>query len=149
VITVEVSEIINRPIEEVFTFVADERNTVRWQDGLIEVKVTPDGPTGVGTQVHQVRKFMGRRIESTAVITEFIPNSKSVFKTLEGPTQVEGYTAFEPVDGGTRITGHMEMKSVGFMAVAEPLVSSGLRRGLQKNLGDLKDLLESGVLAAP
>ena len=148
-ITVEVSEIINRPIEEVFAFVADNRNDVRWQDGLIEVKLTPDGPVGVGTQVHTVRKFMGRRIESTGVITELIPDRKSAFKTLDGPGQVEGYTTFDPVEGGTRITAHMEMKSAGFMAVAEPLVSSGLRRSLQKNLGDLKDLLESGVLAAP
>jgi hypothetical protein len=149
VITVEVSEIINRPIEEVFAFVADNRNDVRWQDGLIEVKLTPDGPVGVGTQVHEVRKFMGRRIESTRVITEFIPNRKSAGKSLDGPTQVEGYLAFEPVEGGTKVTQHMEMQSTGFMAVAEPLVASGLRRSLTGAFGDLKDLLESGVLAAP
>jgi hypothetical protein len=59
----------------------------------------------------------------------------------------------EPVEvnekGGssTKVTTHMEMKAGGFMTVAEPLVSSGLRRGLQKNFGDLKDLLESGVLS--
>lgn len=147
-IKVEVSTIINRPIEEVFAFVTDHRNDVRWQDGLLEVRLTPDGPVSVGTQVHEVRKFMGRRIESTGVISEFIPNVKSARKTLDGPTEVEGYLAFEPVDGGTRVTQHMEMKSGGFMALglAQPLVSSGLRRALEKNFGDLKDLLESSVL---
>jgi hypothetical protein len=147
-IKVEVSEIIRRPVEEVFAFVTDHRNDVRWQDGLLETTVTPDGPVGVGTQVHEVRKFLGRRIESTGIITEYIPNVKSARKTLEGPPEVEGYVAFEPVEGGTRVTQHMEMKSSGFMARAEPLVSSGLRRGLEKNFGDLKDLLESGVLTA-
>ena len=147
-IKVEVSEIIHRPIEEVFAFATDHRNDVRWQDGLLDVRLTPDGPVGVGTQIYEVRKFMGRRIESTGVITEFIPNVKSGRKTLDGPTEVEGYIAFEPVEGGTRVTQHMEMKSGGFMALAEPLVSGGLRRALQKNFGDLKDLLESGVLAA-
>jgi uncharacterized protein YndB with AHSA1/START domain len=147
-IKVEVSEIIHRPVEEVFAFVTDHRNDVRWQDGLLEVRLTPDGPVGVGTQIHEVRKFMGRRIESTGIITEYIPNLKSARKTLEGPTEVEGYVAFEPIEGGTRVTQHMEMKSSGFMALAEPLVSSGLRRGLEKNFGDLKDLLENGVLTA-
>ena len=146
-IKVEVSEIIRRPVEEVFAFVTDHHNDVRWQDGLLEVRLTPDGPVGVGTQVHEVRKFMGRRIESTGVITEYIPNAKSARKTLEGPAEVAGYMAFEPVEGGTKVTQYMEMKSSGFMALAEPLVSSGLRRGLEKNFGDLKDLLESGVLA--
>jgi uncharacterized membrane protein len=147
-IKVEVSEVVRRPIEEVFAFVSDHRNDVRWQDGLLEVRLTPDGPVGVGTQVHEVRKFMGRRIESTGVITEFIPNRKSSRKTLDGPAEVEGYLEFEPVEGGTKVTQYMEMKSSGFMALAEPLVSSGLRRGLQKNFGDLKDLLETGVAAA-
>lgn len=147
-IKVEVSTIINRPIEEVFAFVTDHRNDVRWQDGLLEVRLTPDGPVSMGTQVHEVRKFMGRRIESTGVISEFTPNVKSARKTLDGPTEVEGYLAFEPVGGGTKVTQHMEMKSGGFMALAEPLVSSGLRRGLEKNFGDLKDLLESSILTA-
>jgi uncharacterized membrane protein len=147
-IEVEVSAVINRPVEEVFAFVTNHRNDVRWQDGLLEARVTPDGPIGVGTQVHEVRKFMGRRIESTGVITTFIPNVRSARKTLDGPTEVEGYLAFEPVEGSTRVTQHIEMKSGGFMALAEPLVSRGLRRGLEKNLADLKDLLESRVLAA-
>jgi hypothetical protein len=144
-IKVEVSEIIRRPVEEVFAFVTDHRNDVRWQDGLMEVRLTPDQAVGVGTRIHEVRKFMGQRIESTGVITEFVPNRKSSRKTLDGPTEVEGYVAFEPVEGGTRVIQYMEMKSAGFMAVAEPLVSGGLRRAMQKNFGDLKDLLENGI----
>jgi uncharacterized protein YndB with AHSA1/START domain len=145
-IKVEVSTVIARPIEEVFAFVTDHRNDMRWQDGLLETTVTPNGPAGVGTRIHEVRKWMGRRIESTGIITEYIPNLKSARKTLDGPTEVEGYVAFEPGEGGTKVTQHMEMKPGGFMALAEPLVSSGLRRAMEKNFGDLKDLLESGVL---
>jgi uncharacterized membrane protein len=153
-VKVEVSEIIRRPVEEVFAFITDYRNDVRWQDGLLEVRLTPDGPVSVGTQVHEVRKFMGWRIESTGVITEYIPNVKVARKTVEGPNDIEGYTTFEPVDGdgeessSTKVTTHMEMEAGGFMALTEPLMSSGLRRALQKNFGDLKDLLESGVLSA-
>ena len=145
-IQVEVSTVINRPVHEVFAFVSDHRNDVRWQDGLLEVRVTPDGPVGLGSQVVEVRKFMGRRIESTGVITEYIPNQKSARKTVAGPADVQGYVACAAVEGGTRVTQHMEMRSAGFFAVAEPLMAGGLRRSLEKNFGDLKDLLESGAL---
>jgi uncharacterized membrane protein len=144
-IKVEVSTVINRPIEEVFAFVSDNRNDVRWQDGLLEIHVTPDGPVGVGSQVVEVRKFMGRRIQSTGVITEYVPNQKAARKSLDGPADVQGYVACASVEGGTRVTQHMEMRSAGFFSVAEPLMAGGLRRTLEKNFGDLKDLLESGA----
>ena len=145
-IKVEVSTIINRPIEEVFAFVSDHRNDVRWQDGLLEVRVTPDGVVGLGSRVVEVRKFMGRRVESTGVITEYIPNQKSARKSVAGPADVQGYVACAAVEGGARVTQHMEMRSAGFFSVAEPLLAGGLRRSLEKNFGDLKDLLESGAV---
>ena len=148
-ITVEVSTIINRPVEEVFAFVSDHRNDVRWQDGLLEVRVTPDGAVRVGSQVVEVRKFMGRRIQSTGIITEHIPGRKSSRKSVDGPAEMEGYVACEPVEGGTRVTQHLEMRSAGFFAVTEPLMAKGLRRSLEKNFSDLKDLLESGGHAVP
>ncbi len=146
--TVEESVVINRPVEEVFAFVADNRNDVRWQDGLLEVRVAPDGPVGQGTQVTEVRKFMGRRIESTRVISEFVPNVRIVAGTKDGPVDVGGYTTFEPIEGGTRVTQHMEMQTKGFFALADPLVASSMRRNLKASSGDLKDLLENGVPVA-
>jgi uncharacterized membrane protein len=144
-ITVDESVVIKRPVEEVFGFLTDHRNDIRWQDGLLEVRLTPDGPVGVGTRVTEVRKFMGRRIETTGEITEFTPNVKSARKTLEGPMDVSGYVAFEPVREGTKVTQHMEMHTRGFMALADPLVAGSLRRGLAAALGDAKALLESGL----
>jgi uncharacterized membrane protein len=143
-IKVDESVVIQRPVEEVFAFLTDHRNDIRWQDGLLEVRLTPDGPVGVGTHVAEVRKFLGRRIESTGVITEFVPNVKSARKTVAGPMDVSGYMAFEPVGEGTKVTQHMEMHTRGFMALADALVGGSLRRALAAGLGDVKALLESG-----
>ena len=38
---------INRPIEEVFAFVADVRNDIKWRSDVVESKVT-SGSLGVG-----------------------------------------------------------------------------------------------------
>lgn len=62
-IDVEDSIVINRPIGEVFAFVADQTNAPRWQNGLEQVRRTTDGPPGVGTKHVVVRKFLGRRLE--------------------------------------------------------------------------------------
>ena len=146
-INVEVSEIINRPVKEVFAYIRDNRHDVLWQDGLLEVHLTPDKPIEVGSQIHEVRKFMGRRIESTSIVTDLEPDKKIYRKTLQGVGEVEGFWGFEPVEGGTRVTQHFEMRPGGFMAVMEPMMAPALRRTFLKNLGDLKDLLEGKVPA--
>ena len=62
-IKVDESIIIQRAVEEVFAFVADQRNAPEWQAGLLEVRRTDEGPLGVGATHAVVRKFMGRRME--------------------------------------------------------------------------------------
>ncbi|HET9589412.1 MAG TPA: SRPBCC family protein, partial [Anaerolineales bacterium] len=63
-IKVEHSVIIERPVPEVFAFVADPANNTKWQEGLVESHLDSPGPMGVGSQVVDVRKFIGRDMES-------------------------------------------------------------------------------------
>ena len=62
-IKVEDSVVIERPVEDVFAYVADQTNAPHWQAGLVEVRRTTDGPVGVGARHTAVRTFMGRRME--------------------------------------------------------------------------------------
>lgn len=54
-IDVEESVGIGRPVDVVFAFIADQTNAPQWQDGLLEVRRTSDGPLGVGTRRVAVR----------------------------------------------------------------------------------------------
>lgn len=81
-IEVEDSIVIARPIGEVFTFVADQTNAPRWQDGLLEVRRITDGPPGVGTRHVAVRRFMGRKLELTNEYVHYEPNTKITFTGL-------------------------------------------------------------------
>jgi uncharacterized protein YndB with AHSA1/START domain len=47
-INIEDSVIIKRPVEEVFSFVADQTNAPQWQEGLLEVRRTTGETLGVG-----------------------------------------------------------------------------------------------------
>ena len=42
--------IINRPVEEVLDFVADERNEPRYNPRMLDAEQVSEGPIGVGTR---------------------------------------------------------------------------------------------------
>ncbi len=48
-INVEESIVINRPISEVFAFVANFENHPKWETNFQKVKLLTSTPTGVGT----------------------------------------------------------------------------------------------------
>jgi uncharacterized protein YndB with AHSA1/START domain len=147
-INVEDSVVIRCPIEEVFAFVADQANAPRWQSGLLEVRRTTGGALGVGTKHTAVRKFMGRRLEATNEYVVYEPNKEITFKGTAGASDFQHSYLTEAIAGGTKLTSRMVMQSKGLFGLAEPLIASGLRREFATNLGELKDLLESGVVAA-
>jgi uncharacterized membrane protein len=139
---IEESIIINRPIEEVFAYVSDFRNTAQWQSGVVDVRVTPEGPMGVGTQATVVRAFLGRRLEMTVEMIEYEPPTKQAFKAISGPPTTN-WRRFEPTAEGTKLSQVIDFHAGGFFALAEPLVARSIRRAVHGGLADLKDLLES------
>ena len=61
---------INRPVEEVFTFMHAPNNDALWQSGIEELSQISEGPLGVGTEFWDVRRFLGMRIETVGECTE-------------------------------------------------------------------------------
>ncbi len=144
-IKIEHSIVINRPIEEVFAFLNDEQNDPKWQSGVLEAEQTSEGPVGVGTTVQEVRKFLGRRIESTYEITEYVPNEKVSSKATSGPIPFKLSTTFDPVEEGTRVTVVGEAEPGGFFKLAESVVSRTFANSLEADFDNLKAILEAGA----
>lgn len=141
-INVEDSIVINRPIGEVFAFVADQTNAPRWQHDLLEVRRTTDGPVGVGTKHTAVRKFLGRRLELTNEYVHFEPNKRVTF-TGDGASRFEVSYLTEAITEGTKLTCRMQMEQGGLFGLAEPLIAGSLKRDFAANFRDLKTLLEN------
>ena len=139
---IEVSVVINRPIEEVFAYVTNLENDTQWQSSVLESGLVGEGPLGVGTKTREVRKFMGRRLESVAEVTAYEPNAKIAFKSTSGPVQYEASYTFEPVDAGTKVTIVGEADTGGFFKLAEGLVVRQFEKEMQTALAALKDILE-------
>ena len=136
---------INRPVEEVFAYVSDLPSGPEWQPGLVEVRRITEGPDGVGTQYNGVRKFMGRRIESVIEYTTYEPNKKLVFKSISGNSPLVQSFLFEPTAAGTKLTARLELQTSGLMGLAEPFITSSLKREVDTNYNILKNLLETRV----
>jgi quercetin dioxygenase-like cupin family protein/uncharacterized protein YndB with AHSA1/START domain len=143
-VRIEHSVEIERPPEEVFSFVADPRNDERWTPAVEKTRKTSDGPLGAGTTFESVFRLLGRRFEASFEIAEYEPNRKVVLgSATSGPVQLTGTRSVEEVPGGTRFTITIEGRTGGFFRVAEPIFARLASRQLKANLADLKGLLES------
>ncbi|MGV9706865.1 SRPBCC family protein [Streptomyces sp. NPDC003483] len=64
---------INRPVEEVFAFLAEGTNDPKFSPRVQEIKKTPEGPTAVGTVFTSTVKDAGMKTGRQFRITEFDP----------------------------------------------------------------------------
>ena len=142
-ITVDHSVVIDRPIQEVFAFLADGENHIQWRSGLVEWKMTSEGPVGVGSTSSEVLQFLGRRMETSYELTEFEQDRKLAFKTTSGPIPMDGSYTLESAGSGTKLTFRIQGESGGFFRLAEHVLVRMVRRQVESDFGNLKDLLEA------
>ena len=98
----EGSVVIDRPIEEVFAFVADGENDQKFSDRVLEIAKTTDGPVGVGTVFESTVKDGGVKTQRKFEITEFeAPTRIRWIERSQNPIVVpEGGYDLEPVGEG-------------------------------------------------
>ncbi len=145
-IQLEVSIVINRPVEEVFAFLSDLESNLKWRTSQIEAIKTSEGPIGVGTTYRTVNNVLGRRLEGESEVIEYEPNRKVTVKIKSGYFPFVSQRIFEPVEGGTRVRFVGEMEPGGLFKLAEPLVASMAKRRVEADAANLKDMMEARAL---
>jgi carbon monoxide dehydrogenase subunit G len=96
---------INRPIQEVFAFLADGATARQWRSGVLDIEHVAGSGTGVGATYRQgVKGPGGRRIAADYRITASEPPTHLAFDAIAGPVRPHGEYRLERVDGGTRLT---------------------------------------------
>jgi uncharacterized protein YndB with AHSA1/START domain len=139
------SVVINRPVEEVFAFVAAMENDAQWRLGIAEMDVTTPPPFAVGSETREVLRFLGRTYVTTARCTAYEPHRRVAFRSLTWPQPVAGWRLVEPATGGTRVTHALEAEPVGWLGrLILPLQVAIMRRQMRRESQRLKALLEAG-----
>lgn len=142
-ITREASIVINRPVGQVFAALVDSRNQPKWDTGLLEAHLVPEGPVSVGTRITEVRKVMGRISENTGEVIEYEPNARITRKSVDMPMTVLGTVTFAATPGGTRVNWKWDLQPKGFYALIGSIIANSMKKGSENSLRGLKDLLES------
>ena len=143
---IKMSIAINRPLEEVFAFISNFENNLKWQSTLVEAKKISEGSRGVGTTYQAVTTILGRRINTEQEITEYEPNRKVARKTKSGPFPFEVEVEFERTKSGTRVNAAVDGEPLGFFKLADSLLERAIKRQFESDLANLKDMMENGAI---
>jgi len=134
---------IARPVHDVFAFVADGENDVKWRAAVTDVeRLSGDGP-GLGARYKQgVKGPMGRRVAADYEVTDFEPDRSLAFRVSQGPVRPEGRYTTEPDGDGTKLTFEL---SCDLKGPKKLLMSGPVQKSMDsemENLTKLKELLE-------
>lgn len=137
------SIVILCPVEQVYAFMSDPKNRMRYDPALLGVRQSPEGPLNVGTQIMEMRGSMGVKREMVTEVSVLEPNRKIGYRTLPGDS-MNAYGAYEflRVPEGTELTLDFTFDPKGLMKLAEPFIAGGLKRDIEAGLGNIKRVLE-------
>lgn len=111
------STVIDRPIDQVFAFLADGTNDPKFSPRVQEIKRTPDGPPGVGTVFESTVRDAGMKSSRRFELTVFEPPTKIRWteRSQNAVTVPEGGYDLEAVsDAQTKVTIHNALEGHGF-----------------------------------
>ena len=136
---IEVSEIIDRPVAEVFQWYAHDhvRNHPRW-DPDMELEQMSPGSIGVGTVIRRRNTHFDTPVEGTMEVVEFEPNRAFGVIIRDGSTETHGRVTFaDERPGQTTITIGADF--VGMDDSNKTLITTLM----QRSAANIKQLIES------
>lgn len=141
-VTTEIT--IDRPRAEVAEYTCDPDHATEWYANITDVKWKSPKPLAVGSLVEFTAKFLGRRLVYTYEIAEFVPGTRFVMRTADGPFPM--VTTYEFTDSGaeaTRMTLRNAGTPGGFAKIAACGMERAMRSANEKDVQRLKEVLEA------
>jgi uncharacterized membrane protein len=134
---------IDRPIDVVAEFATEPSNAPEWYENIESVESRTEPPLAVGSRMEFVARFLGRRLEYTYEIAEYVPGERFVMRTTEGPFPMETTYTWTSEGSATRMTLRNRGEPRGFSRFLAPIMVRAMRRANRKDLQRLKSRLEA------
>ncbi len=127
----EATVVIDRPIEEVFAFLADGENDPKFSPRVLVIAKTTDGAAGVGTVYASTVKDAGVKTRQEFKLTEFEPPTRIRWAELSKNlvTAPEGGYDLSRECSGTRVTIYNVLEGHGPGKLIVPLALRSARKG--------------------
>jgi hypothetical protein len=137
------STVVARRVEDVFDFVADERNEPKYNPRMVRVdKLTP-GPIATGTR-WSATLAARRPIDIRLEVTDYRRPYRLATTTRTTGAQISGAVTFEPDPAGTRLSWSWQLRPKGVLRLIAPVFAVVGRRQEAANWAALKRHLENG-----
>lgn len=122
---------IDRPIEEVFDFLADGENDPKFSPRVLQIRKTTDGAPGVGTVYASTVKDAGMKTKRQFELTEFERPTRIRWaeRSRNLITAPEGGYDLTPDGDGTRLTVYNVLEGHGPGKLLTPLALRAARKG--------------------
>jgi uncharacterized protein YndB with AHSA1/START domain len=139
--------VIDRPIDEVFAFLADGENDVKFSARVLEIAKTTDGPPGLGTRYASTVKDGGVKFKREFELTEVQAPTRIRWKEVStGPvvTPEGGYDLAPSGEAATEVTFYnviVPHTFVGRLVVVPALRSA--RKGADDFARSIKETIEA------
>jgi uncharacterized protein YndB with AHSA1/START domain len=130
-----------KPVETVFSYLADFANAVEWDAGTVSCRrLSGDG--GVGTTYENVSSFRGRQTTLTYQVMEYVEDERLVLRGANKSVTAVDTMIFEAVSEGTRVTYNADFTFKGVAAMLTPFLKGPLAK-----LGDEAERSLAAALA--
>ena len=135
---------IERPISEVFKYVAKVKNNPRWNSAVVDVERIAGGKKKTDYEYKMYRVIGKKKVENICRVVEYERNKLLTLKATKGPTPFTYKYSFEKVEDGTHISLEGKVKEEGLPFSSTSFVAvHTFENGMSNNLKTLKEILES------
>jgi uncharacterized protein YndB with AHSA1/START domain len=121
--SIEGEIVIGRPIDEVFDFVADERNEPTFNPRMLRAEKVTEGPIGTGTRFVATMKSMGRTFDMTIEFTAYERPTRLGSTSSMSSANTRGTLTFAPHPQGTRMRWSWDVEPRGISKLLTPLIN--------------------------
>ena len=140
---------IRRPVEEVFDFVADERNEPLYNHRMNRAQLLSDEPVGPGSRFSAEMKSGGRFVQMVVELTAYERPRRLASSAHLAAMDVSGHLSFDAVPDGTLMHWVWDVRPKGVLRLLSPGLAVLGRRQEEAVWEELKTALEHDTSDAP
>jgi uncharacterized protein YndB with AHSA1/START domain len=137
---------IDRPPDEVFSYVTDPMRFAEWQYDVVSVRLEGGRPLGVGSRFTTTRRIGRAERTMTQEITEINHPRSWAARGVAGPIRPSASISVEPLNGSTRsrVTFALDFKGHGVGVPLVPVIRRIAAKGAPTSYKNLKKRFENG-----
>lgn len=142
-IHMEHTVVIDAPIEAVFAYLTDFRNTPKWHKNMKKVGWKKNEPPGLGAEYDWIETFAGQTMVLDGVVTSWEPPYSFTWRPTNSPFPITGGWTLAPQASSTVVTRYSDSQLTGIMKLLNFMMIPMANRQVRLELSELKRLIEA------